>query len=333
MMLKAKFPMAAMLVLGCLGPARGETSSPLYIGNQNPFVLIYGLPKSESGTITPKRKLDAVFIYNVSNNALYQYADNGESIICDGETATYTMKLRCGVADWLEVGLDLPYVQHSGGYLDSTIRKFHSTLGYSNGRQKEFEKNQIHFMVEDNGDVLYETQANSQGLGDIRLTAGVPLLMNWLGDGRHLAARSVLKLPTGKSEDLLGSGAADVSLGLAYSDDRLLEFMNIALGANFGLVYLGGSGVLADKQNHLVGYGGASMNWTARDWLGLNLQLDMHSAAYDSELIQLGSSLQLLAGASFRLPGEVMFDLGISEQLTTDATPDVGFYLMLGHLF
>ncbi|WP_372807796.1 DUF3187 family protein [Pontiella sp.] len=332
-MLKAKGPMAVMLVMGGLGLARGETSAPLYIGNQNPFVLIYGVPKPESGALTPKNKLNAAFIYNVSNNALYQDAENGESIIWDGETATYTMKLRYGVSDWLEVGLDLPYVQHGGGYLDSTIRKFHSTLGYSNGRQKEFEKNQIHFLVADQGDVLYETLESSQGLGDIRLTAGVPLLASGLSDGRHLAARSVLKLPTGESEDLLGSGGTDVSLGLAYSDTRLLASMNIALGANVGAVYLGNSDVLAGKQNHLVGYGGASMNWRARNWLALNLQLDLQSAAYDSELIQLGSSLQLLAGAALRLPGDVMLDVGISEQLTTDATPDVGFYLMLGHLF
>jgi hypothetical protein len=43
--------------------------------------------------------------------------------------------------------------------------------------------------------------------------------------------------------------------------------------------------------------------------------------------------LQLLAGGTVHLPGEILLDLGISEQLSTDATPDVGFYLMLRHTF
>jgi hypothetical protein len=59
----------------------------------------------------------------------------------------------------------------------------------------------------------------------------------------------------------------------------------------------------------------------------------MHSAMYDTELIQLGSSIQLLAGGTIHVPGDVLIDFGISEQLVTDATPDVGFYLMVGHTF
>jgi len=61
--------------------------------------------------------------------------------------------------------------------------------------------------------------------------------------------------------------------------------------------------------------------------------MDLHTAFYDSELKQLGSSMQLLAGGTARMPGNVLLDLGISEQLITDATPDVGFYLSLRHLF
>ena len=40
-----------------------------------------------------------------------------------------------------------------------------------------------------------------------------------------------------------------------------------------------------------------------------------------------------LAGGTVHLPGDILLDLGISEQLITDATPDVGFYLMVGYLF
>ena len=91
---------------------RAAENSPIYLANQNPFVLIYGLPKSEAGFITPKGKLDAMFGYFVSNNAFSETASNGESMIWDGETASYNLRLRYGVGERLEVGLDMPYIQH-----------------------------------------------------------------------------------------------------------------------------------------------------------------------------------------------------------------------------
>lgn len=320
------------MLLTCRG-VQSEQAAPIYIGNQNPFVLIYGLPKAEAGFITPKGRLDASFSYFVANNAFSETASNGEAMIWDGETATYNIKLRYGVSDRLEVGLDVPYVHHSGGYLDSTIRKFHSIFGYSNDRQEEFEKNQIHYKVDENGNELYETQESSRGLGDIRFTAGVPLLTGSESSRRYLAVRSVLKLPTGDSEDLLGSGGTDLSAGLAYSDFELLKSINVVLAADLGVVYLGDSDVLSSMQKNYAGYGGGSMDWLALKWLELKLQLDFHTAVYDSELLQLGTSLQLLAGGTVHLPADVLMDFGITEQLSTDSTPDVGFYLMFGHQF
>ena len=312
---------------------RSVPNSPIYIANQNPFVQIFGLPKAEAGFITPKGKLDAAFLYYVSNNAISADAGNGETMIWDGETAQYTVKLRYGLLDRLELGVDVPYIQHSGGYLDSVIRQYHSFVGFPNDRQEEFDKDQIHYQVDENGNVLYRMTEKQSGLGDIRFSAAVPLFTESIRSRRHLAVRSLLKLPTGDSDKLLGSGGTDVSAGLAYSDLELLQVINTVLTANLGMVYLGDSDILSEKQRSFAGYGGVSLDWLALHWLELKLQLDMHSAMYDSELAQLGSSLQLLAGGTVHLPGDVLLDLGISEQLITDATPDVGFYLMVGHLF
>jgi len=206
-------------------------------------------------------------------------------------------------------------------------------VGFPNDRQEEFDKNQIKYQVDENGNVLYSMKEKQSGMGDVRFTAAVPLFTESIGSKRYLAARSVLKLPTGESDDLLGSGGTDISAGLAYSDYELMKVINTVLTANLGMVYLGDSDILNDKQLNFAGYGGVSLDWLALRWLELKLQLDMHSAVYDSELAQLGSSLQLLAGGTVHLPGDVLLDMGISEQLITDSTPDVGFYLMVGHLF
>lgn len=312
--------------------AYAEQAAPIYVANQNPFVQIFGLPKPEAGTITPKGRLEVGFLYQVSNNAIDSEA-NGESLIWDGETAQYNFSFRYGVSDKLELGVDVPFIQHSGGYLDSMIRNYHKMMGFPNDRQEQFEKNQIHYLLKENGTTLFEMQEKRSGLGDIRFSAATPLFSKSLHSQRYLALRSLLKLPTGDSKYLLGSGGTDVSMGLAYSDYQTLRGINTVLFANCGMIYMGNTTVLRDQQRHFAGYGGVSLDWLALDWLELKLQLDMHSAFYESELNQLGSSMQLLAGGTLHLPGEVLLDLGISEQLTTDATPDVGFYLIVRHLF
>lgn len=305
-----------------------EQAVPIYAANQNPFVQIYGLPKAEPGTLTPKGKLDAGFLYQVSNNAISADVGNGESMIWDGETAQYNLRFRYGVSEKLELGLDVPYIQHSGGWLDSLIRNYHEAVGFPNDRQEEFDIDQINYTFDE-----VSMTNNHSGLGDVRLTAAVPLFSESIESRRYLALRSLLKLPTGNADDLLGSGGTDVSMGLAYSDYQTLESINMVLSAYAGGIYMGNTEVLRHKQRHFAGYGGASLDWLALDWLELKIQMDMHSAFYDSELKQLGSSIQLLAGGTFHCPGEILLDWGITEQLVTDATPDVGFYLLARHLF
>ncbi len=316
-----------IILIGAGSSAYAEQASPFYVANQNPFVQIFGLPKAEPGTITPKGKLDAGFLYQVSNNAIQSDA-NGESIIWDGETAQYDFRFRYGVSEKLELGLDVPFIDHSGGYLDSIIRNYHDLMGFPNDRQEQFEKNQIDYQLDENG-----VSSRKSGLGDVRFTAAIPLFSKSIQSGRHLALRSMLKLPTGNAEDLLGSGGTDVSMGLAYSDYEMLSGINTVLSTYAGAIYMGNTEVLRHKQRHFAGYGGVSLDWLALDWLELKLQMDIHSAFYDSDLAQLGSSMQLLAGGTLHFPGEVLLDFGISEQLITDATPDVGFFLFLRHLF
>jgi hypothetical protein len=65
-------------------------------------------------------------------------ADDGESdseqLIIDGETTTIALSIRRRVHERLELGIAVPYVQHSGGTLDGFIKDWHSMLGLSNFR-------------------------------------------------------------------------------------------------------------------------------------------------------------------------------------------------------
>ena len=327
------------LLLLCIGiisfgsKIHAEDKTPIYIANQNPFVQIFGLPKSEPGTITAKDKLEAGFLYYVSNNAIQDEKANGETITWDGETTQYNFRFRYGYSNNLELGVDIPFVEHGGGFLDAIIVRTHKILGFPNDRQNGFEQDEIHYLLTENDVTLYELEEKRKGLGDMRFSAAIPLFTQSLHPQRHLAFRSLLKLPSGDPKYLLGSGGTDVSMGLAFSDYQTLKGINTVLMSNFGVTYIGNSKLFSEKQRHIVGYGGATLDWLALDYLELKLQLDIHSAFYHSELKQLGSSIQLLVGGTIHLPEEVLLDLGMSQQLMTDATPDVGFYILARRLF
>ncbi len=332
MMSSLKAGFCIIMALGAGSTVYAERGDPIYVANQNPFVQIFGLPKAEPGTITPSGKLDVGFLYFVSNNSISADAGN-ESIIWDGETAQYNLKLRYGVSDRLELGMDIPYIDHSGGYLDSLIRNFHDLFGITNERQEGFDKNQIHYQLRENGTTTFEMTDRARGFGDIRFSAAIPLIGRSEQKQRFLALRPQIKLPTGDADELLGSGGTDVSMGLSYSDFQTLSSLNMVLTSHAGVLYMGNTKVLRDKQKHFAGYGGISLAWLVMKSLEFKIQMDLHSALYNSDLKQLGSSLQLLGGGTAHLPGKVLLDLGMSQQLLTDSTPDVGFYLMLRRLF
>jgi hypothetical protein len=66
----------------------------------------------------------------------------------------------------------------------------------------------------------------------------------------------------------------------------------------------------------------------------LKLQLDGHTAFYDSDLRQLGDfSTQLVMGGTLGLPWDLLLDLAVSEDSTVTTAPDVVFHFNLHRLF
>ena len=77
-----------------------------------------------------------------------------------------------------------------------------------------------------------------------------------------------------------------------------------------------------------------SIGWTPRPWWGLKFQLDGHTPFYRSELREIGIySLQAVLGMTFALPGGLLFDIGLSEDLIVATAPDAVFHFGLRRIF
>ena len=311
-----------------LVPARAADPlrDPFYVRHQGPLVQIFGLPPAEGGQLTAAGTSDLRLVVDVANS--FSGGSNArERLSLVGETTRTLLVLRRGLAERWEVGLDLPYVAHHAGHFNDLIDGFHDLTGLASDDRQHADDVLNYSYSRSGGEAIAVTEADS-GWGDVVLTLAYQLLAESAERPRSLALRFGLKLPTGDSDALLGSGSTDLSLRLTGSDRASLAPWNVSLFGALGVLGLTSGEVLADQQRHWAGFGNAGLAWTPLEWLALKLQFDAHSPLYeDSDLRELSAwATQLTGGVSCRLPGRFFFDFGIAENVFTETSPDVGFH-------
>ncbi len=137
-----------------------------------------------------------------------------------------------------------------------------------------------------------------------------------------------LKAPTGNSNQLTGSGAFDASLALAH--ERILSSRWLAFAQIAG-TYLGSGDLLSNQQRHWVGAGLLGFDYRYSTALTLTAQLDGHTAAFkDSGLTLLGDAWILTLGGEYRWRTHWSAQIGVSEDVKVDASPDVTFVISVG---
>ena len=293
--------------------------------NQNPFLQIFGLPVFESATMSEADKLDYRVTLDLAN-----HADDGDSavenFVIDGETYFLTVSLRRRMKDWLELGIDVPIVSHSDGFMDNAIESWHDAFGMSNTKRRG-PSNQLNFVYEREGATLYQLSSPASGLGDIQLTAAIPIRIADDG-GTTVTMRSSLKLPTGDDDKLHGSGASDLSLGLYVADTRTLLNRELGLSGFAGALLLGDGDVLPAIQRSALPFGGIAATWQATDRFALATQLYAQGAYFDSEVEALGgNTVQLAVGADYRTAGRgLLFRFAVVEDLSANATTDFALH-------
>ncbi|MBE0598011.1 MAG: DUF3187 family protein [Desulfuromonadales bacterium] len=308
---------------------------PFYTRNQSPLVQIFGLPPAEGGELFAPGRTSAKLILDVANVFAKGTNENHE-VRLDGEIYRLTLALRHGMGNRLELGLDLPYVWHTGGKLDGFIDGFHRTFGFPEGGRDQCARDEISYSSIADGEALLWMEEPSDGIGDLLLTAGYSL---WRQAGmvgkRALALRGALKLPTGDSDDLTGSGSTDISLRLAYSDSISLASRSLSWYGILGGMLMSDGEVLQRKQENVVGFGTLGLGWTPYDWLALKVQFDGHSPFYQgSQLAQEDEySVQIILGFTAALSADSHLDFGVVEDLIVETSPDVVFHLALGGRF
>lgn len=296
--------------------------TPFVVRDQNPLLSGFGLPTAMPSRVPLKSLSGGVDLY-WGSTALVQERHN-EALLVDAETREARVTLQGSFAHtrfgWQ---LQLPYRYTGGGSLDSFIDSWHDIFGLSDGARSALPSDRIGIAYARAGTSRLNIDSSASGLADIQAaigyelpTSNVALLTAWL----------TIKLPTGDADDLTGSGATDVSLSLAGQrelGDRWSVFGQAAA------TYLGDGDLLPDRQRSVVWSGMAGV--AVQTWRGLALkaQVDAHTAAYDSDLDFLSDAVVLTVGGDYLFESGWRLDLGVSEDIAVEHSPDVVFVLGL----
>lgn len=311
------------MLLALESPCQAD-GQPYYLRNYNPFLQVFGLPAPEGGSVTSPGRLSGRFTFNLTN-----HADSGETgaemVLVDGESYSTDLVLRFGMAPRWEVGLDIPYVSHHNGLLDNVIETWHQQFGLDNSERRR-PSNQLRFEYVRDGSTLTDLHRAGGGIGDVRISAGYQLAST--DSGRSLALRGTVKIPTGDSTRLRGSGATDVAVSMDVTDRATLAGRSMELYGQAGLLRLGDGDVLSDQQRHTVPFASLGIGWHWRSNVDLRLQLAAQGEYFDSALPEIGAgSTTLAAGAVIKLRRlGLELDIAMIEDLISDAAPDFALY-------
>ena len=307
---------------------------PFQTANQSPLVRIFGLPAIGAASVIPAGRTEGTLSLDASNNFAPGSAA-GERVMLDGETYRFALAARYGIAPGFEIGLTIPVLTNSGGFLDGFIEGFHDLFGFTQGKRKSYPKDRLNYEYTRAGDRQVLVNDGSTGIGDVRLSGAWKVYDDGRENPRQVALHGSIKFPTGNSHRLFGSGSTDFALWVTAGDDYRLPIGHLTLYAAGGGLVMTDGDVLRDQQRNLVGFGSLGVGWSPLEWLALKFQADGHTSFYGgSDLVQVNSgSVQLTTGGTIGFTRDTFLDVGISEDVVLDASPDVVFHLALRSRF
>lgn len=258
-----------------------------------------------------------------STALVQQHGD--ESLIVDAETREFRLTLQRKLNDHIALQLQLPYRDTSGGHLDGFIDHWHDWFGLPEGARSELPSDRLNITYVRAGRTLSSARRTVNGLADIQAALGCEIssspttaAMAWLN----------IKVPTGDSDKLTGSGATDVTAVIAAEhrfDSRWSTF------GQASATWLGDGDFAPTQQRSLVWGGMAGVSWQAWRSLSLKAQLDAHTAAFDTNLDFLAEAVVLTFGGHYRFDSGWRLDVGVSEDVAVEHSPDVAFTVGVKH--
>ena len=322
----------AATLLTTAGWAFAEPSAveqPLAVRDTSPLALLYGLPRMHGGTVAGR---GGELNFGVDHASSFTGNVAGDDLVFfDGETSVFALRYRHAMGPAWEWGVEVPYVQHDGGFLDAFIDDFHEAFGFTDGGRESAPRDRLDYLVRIDGIDYADVDSSTGGIGDLRGFLGRRLFDD---SARSAALRLQIKAPTGKASKLTGSGAWDTTAWVEMTERALLQRIGMTVTLGAGAAFLGDGDIAPDDQESVVGIGHLGLQWPV--WGGrltFKGQLDAHTAPLDRALPQTDHVIQGTLGGHLRVGQRYWLDFALIEDLKTKSSPDAVFQLAIGGRF
>lgn len=306
-------------------------AGPIPIRNQMPLYLFYLQMEPDSANITEKGKFNINADYTVSNITVscFTPATSLYNINIDAEVSRITLDLRYGFYDKSEIGLEIPYLSLSRGYLDGFVEEFEKTVGAttprSRARQGSYSYNYSFIYNNEN---LISKKHSSEGLGDVVLKSKYRIVAeDKYSSIPNVSLRAAIKFPTGSKKDLMGSGEFDYGLGV-ISDKSFFKRLRVYCGLNAVFIKKPSFfSVLGIKKEIFSGL--IAVEYFFRDRFSLVAQVTGNSTPYpssgtnalDESAIDAGMGLNY----NWKEKRNVSWHFAFTENFNSASSPDVSF--------
>ncbi len=326
-MFNIKFKLCGFVLLPCVLLAPTASADVLRDQDNGPLTGIFGVPDSTEGAHLLRAGERAWDLSVTHASHSMDDPQSTETLYLDGETSQVELRLRVGIGTRMDVGVELPYIQHQAGRLDSVIDSWHNLFGLPEGHRPGREQDVLDFRYADATGLAVNVNGSSKGFGDVRLFGGLRLFST---ERHQLALRFGAKLPTGDSSKLHGSGGTDLSLGLAGDVINLFGISNLTGFYRIHAIHIGEPDLLADRYEEWASFISTGVGLQVSERIELRLQGASRSAMYRSEIHSLGGSATTVTfGGNIRISNHYELSLGISEDADAETAPDVAFQIAL----
>ncbi len=318
-------------------PARG----PIPIRNQMPLYLFYLQLAPDKASVVERNRFLINTDYTVSSITVSAFTPTSDIMITpeyeidiDLEVSRLTLDFRYGLYDNLEIGLEIPYISLSSGYLDNSIETFEDGIGARTPRSREHQGSyNFDYKIKHNGSYLVNEMDHQEGLGDIVLNTKYQLTReSWYSIWPNLSLRGAVKFPTAREGDLIGSGHFDYGVGVLLDKSFFKRFF----------IYMGANAMRIEKPDAL-------------DEFGIDNELYSYLLAFEffftkrfSTIVQFTGNTtpypqsntnpldndahDWLLGFNYRLKerSNISWNFAVVENISAASSPDVSFHTGLG---
>jgi hypothetical protein len=245
----------------------------------------------------------------------------------DMELTELNLRAKKELSGLFEVGLDVPVIRATGGFMDRPLAWYHRAFGFSDYGRKDRPRNAFVYQAGKDGLPLIEGDNDRTGFGDARVTVKGKLLQG----STALSLLADLELPTGNARVGYGNGSFDGGIALLFDRELTPE---ARLYANLGAKAPGDLKALQTVKLEPFAYGGIALEYLYHQNLALLAQLSAQTSPYpDTGISEIDTPAVLLVVGGRYMTGSGSYELSLSEDPNTSGAPDFTLNLTFKNRF